>query len=166
MSKREINDPGLAARMQQAIVLAKNINQLATKSGVDAGTIKKYASGKRDPQRASLVAIADAVGVNVEWLATGRGPMHPTGAGTTYPVGESGVNLTKEERPVERARPGFESLVEDLLFIMKSDDEGTKIAIAQNIAMFKESVWRKRQLDEAAAEIDFKTQECKGGNGE
>ncbi|HOK05337.1 MAG TPA: helix-turn-helix transcriptional regulator [Victivallales bacterium] len=44
----------------------------------------------------------------------------------------------------------LDKLIRELIFIMDSDDEGTKIAITQNIMMFAESVRRKKLLENAA----------------
>lgn len=43
--------------------------------GVSEGTIRKWEKGLSDPQRSYLIAIAEATGVSLEWLMTGRGPM-------------------------------------------------------------------------------------------
>lgn len=56
--------------------------------------------------------------------------------------------------------PSVQSLIRDLMDIMDSNDVGTKIAIAQNIVMFKESVMRKKALD--LADNDFKIQGDQG----
>ena len=39
--------------------------------------MEKYKRGEADPSRARLVAIARAANVNLQWLATGEGPMRP-----------------------------------------------------------------------------------------
>lgn len=46
---------------------------LADKSGLSRRTIGSYMAGDTDPKRADLVALANAAGVGVEWLAVGTG---------------------------------------------------------------------------------------------
>lgn len=53
------------------------------------------------------------------------------------------------------------ALVNDLIDILESDDTIIKTAITENLKAFKESVGRKKKLDKAPAETDFKTQEAK-----
>jgi hypothetical protein len=60
--------------------------------------------------------------------------------------------------------PSIQSLIRDLIDIMDSNDEGAKIAIAQNLMVLKESVRRKQQLEREYnnCENDFKTAESQG----
>lgn len=54
--------------------LAGGPGELARKSKLSRRVIDKYRSGNSDPSRERLIALADAGGVSVEWLATGKGP--------------------------------------------------------------------------------------------
>lgn len=65
-------------RLRQVVERAGGRVATARKSGVPVGTLNNYLAG-RDLPRSALVAIADATGVSVEWLATGRGERHPDG---------------------------------------------------------------------------------------
>lgn len=55
-------------------------------------TLGRYLAG-RDMKSATLVALAQATGVRLEWLATGAGPMHPAEAGLL----ECGAELGGED---------------------------------------------------------------------
>ena len=51
----------------------ESIHSFAQRSGVRDSLLRKYVAGS-EPGLEKLVTIADALGVTVEWLATGRGP--------------------------------------------------------------------------------------------
>lgn len=51
--------------------------ELANLSGVEEGQLYRYLRGENVPSIYAIVRIADAVGVSVEWLATGRGNSKP-----------------------------------------------------------------------------------------
>lgn len=64
--------------IQRLHVLANEVGTmyaLAKKAGVSQSGMRKYFHGS-EPTRAVLVAIADATGASIEWLATGRGERH------------------------------------------------------------------------------------------
>ena len=62
-------------RIAEAARLAGGAQSLADKAGLSRRVVGKYLAGKSDPSRERLVRIADAAGVSIEWLASGRGPM-------------------------------------------------------------------------------------------
>ncbi len=64
-----------AARMLETAKLAGNASRLAAACGISRRAVGDYLSGKAEPTRPRLVAMAKAGGVSVEWLATGEGPM-------------------------------------------------------------------------------------------
>jgi len=72
----EINEP-LAARLRHCAEIAGSGDNLARKSAIPRRTLEYYLTGQREPKASKLVAIADAVGVTVEWLVSGRGSMFP-----------------------------------------------------------------------------------------
>jgi transcriptional regulator with XRE-family HTH domain len=55
---------------------AKGISQvrLAKMLGIAPSNVSRWESGKYEPQRETLISIADATGCDLEWLATGREP--------------------------------------------------------------------------------------------
>lgn len=62
-------------RVEKIVRTAGGVPSLARKSGLSDAVIRKWLGGHSDPSRANLVKLADAAGVHIEWLATGRGPM-------------------------------------------------------------------------------------------
>ena len=70
-----MNEISFENRIKRIIALAGNADKLANSAGVSPSLIGKYLSGKTDPTRKKLIALADAANVNIEWLATGNGPM-------------------------------------------------------------------------------------------
>lgn len=61
--------------MRQAMKYAGGHNHLVVKAGVKSRTLNNLLNGQ-EMRQTVLVALADACGVSVEWLATGRGKMH------------------------------------------------------------------------------------------
>jgi len=70
--KRTDADPGFIGRMRIAALLAGNGKILAERTGISRRAIAEYLAGNSEPNRPRLLAIAEAAGVSVEWLATGR----------------------------------------------------------------------------------------------
>ena len=62
---------GFKKRMSIAAKLAGNATELSRKTGISRRAIGTYLAGGSDPTRERLIAIAEASGVSVEWLATG-----------------------------------------------------------------------------------------------
>lgn len=63
-------------RLKEALGGAGGSKVVAEKSGVPLSTIGGYTRGG-EMKLSNLRQLADATGVTVEWLATGRGPMRP-----------------------------------------------------------------------------------------
>lgn len=74
----------------------------AKAAGISAGALNQYVTGKSEPTRPVMNAIARTSGVLLRWLATGEGPMRPETATPEHsapspaaaPVGQ--VNFTPE----------------------------------------------------------------------
>ena len=62
-------------RIKKIIELSGSAEKLANISGMSSRVIGQYLAGKSDPTRLKLIALANAALVNIEWLATGKGPM-------------------------------------------------------------------------------------------
>ncbi|MEW5757277.1 MAG: helix-turn-helix domain-containing protein [Pseudomonadota bacterium] len=62
-------------RIAFAAKIAGNATELARKTGISRRAIGTYLSGSSDPTLQRLLAIADATGIALEWLATGAGPI-------------------------------------------------------------------------------------------
>lgn len=61
-------------RMHALAELAGSVNHLARLAGISQTGLRHYfLSG--EPSRPHLIKLAEAAGVNIEWLVTGRGPM-------------------------------------------------------------------------------------------
>lgn len=67
---------------------------LAKRAGLAAGPslLRKYLAGSI-PGTAPLVALAEALDVRLEWLATGKGPMRETDPPSQPAAQEPGVNM-------------------------------------------------------------------------
>ena len=86
-----------AERLKEAVAGAGGLKAVAEKSGVPISTLGGYTRGG-EMKLSNLRQLADATGVTVEWLATGRGPMRPGEA----PPGQQ----PEAEKPQETAPPG------------------------------------------------------------
>lgn len=67
-------DPAFLDRMADVIQSLGGDDSVAALLDVHPKTVQKYRRGKSDPQFSQVVAIAEAAGVSVQWLATGEGP--------------------------------------------------------------------------------------------
>lgn len=65
-------------RLREAVRLGGGQTAVSARSGVKMRSLSNYLSGRNDMKGPTIVALADACGVTVEWLAAGRGPMRPT----------------------------------------------------------------------------------------
>jgi hypothetical protein len=62
----------------ERIRLAKgkgSASAFALRCGLSPTVMHQYLTGKSEPTRPALIAMARAAGVNLEWLLTGNGPM-------------------------------------------------------------------------------------------
>jgi len=66
-----------AVRLKELVKAYKNASSLAREVGVAEGTIRKWASGASQPKIGEVELLAQALGVNLLWLATGEGPKYP-----------------------------------------------------------------------------------------
>lgn len=67
----------LADRLRQALRHAGSQRAVSRKSGISERSLTRFLSGQ-DVKTSDLVALADACGVPIEWLAAGRGQMIPS----------------------------------------------------------------------------------------
>lgn len=96
IQKEELNP---SERIREAIG-EESVASFSRRSGIGDSTIRKYLDGAL-PNSINLVAIADAANVNIEWLATGRGPKMRGAAYTIAPApsqAPSSVNVDDLER--------------------------------------------------------------------
>lgn len=78
MSKPNIYDENFSNRMK--LIAEKsfknNYSEFARAVGVAQASLARWVKGEADPSRMNLIKIADASGVNLEWLALGIGDMN------------------------------------------------------------------------------------------
>ncbi|HEY5300282.1 MAG TPA: helix-turn-helix transcriptional regulator [Acetobacteraceae bacterium] len=62
------------SRLQRIVSHWRSADRLARAMGVSPSAFRKWLKGEAEPSRERLVALADAAGVGVAWLAKGEGP--------------------------------------------------------------------------------------------
>lgn len=75
LTVKDPNRQAFAERVAFLVDREKNTSRFARKVGVSEGVVRKWRNGESDPSREHVVAIADAYGLSLDWLAAGRGPM-------------------------------------------------------------------------------------------
>lgn len=88
-------DISFGERVKEVIQLVGSAEKLARMTGISARGIGHYAAGGSDPTRSKMVALAEAAGVNVLWLATGEGPKMKGAAEETRSLKD--VSIPEEE---------------------------------------------------------------------
>lgn len=79
-------------RISLAIRRTGGAKKMAEKTGMSTSVLRSWRAEKSDPSRTSLVKVARAAGVSLEWLATGEGDPDK-GAGEPVGLGEGDVDL-------------------------------------------------------------------------
>jgi phage repressor protein C with HTH and peptisase S24 domain len=74
----ESGDSEFAERMEALIKRVGSVGELERKSGVARRMIDKYRTGRVEPGRDRLVALARGASVSLLWLATGEGDVEPS----------------------------------------------------------------------------------------
>lgn len=100
-------DSAFVGRMHQCAERAGSVNALARKAELSQSGIRRYFSGG-EPTRKVLIAIANAVGVDFLWLATGEGSM------LREPCAASAAPLSQRLNP-EALRLAIETVEESLI---------------------------------------------------
>ena len=67
------DEEAFVGRLRKIIAMSESANALARKAGISQSGLHRYLNGS-DPSRRALIALAEAAGVSVEWLATGAEP--------------------------------------------------------------------------------------------
>lgn len=100
---------GFVARLQLVVQQWPSADRLAKATGVSPSAFRKWLKGVAEPSRDRLVALAEAAGVNVSWLAQGEGaaPDLPSLAARAYAPqsGEPGGSLNISQFRVLPMRP-------------------------------------------------------------
>lgn len=105
---------------------SKNLSQqdLAEATGVHYMTISKWERGTGSPKGINLIRLAHVLGVNPNWLQTGRGPMEgPMEAATPYkaPPSIQGALASFGQLP-----PTQEAIIAELLMNIQMDQKLTE----------------------------------------
>jgi len=123
--KREI-----AGRLRSALKLAGGPSKIAARCGISLRTIANYTGERSELKVSALIRLAEACGVSVDWLATGRLPVHPVDrvADLIVPTLHEGVLLKAIEAveavPESRALgPRKKAQVVGALYSMWADGE-------------------------------------------
>lgn len=74
---------GIAERIRQCADLAGSGDELSRVSAIPRRTLESYLTSDSEPKASRLQAIAEAVGVSLDWLVAGKGPMR---IGDTLPA--------------------------------------------------------------------------------
>lgn len=74
MSKAKINDPDFGERLQWILKekFSGNTSEFARTVGIAITSLNRWLIGEADPSRSNLIKTANAAGVSLEWLATGK----------------------------------------------------------------------------------------------
>ena len=68
-----LNDPAAFPDRLEALIGGMSVRAFARKAGVSDTFLRQCLAGRTEPTRTKLLAIAEAGGTTVEWIATGRG---------------------------------------------------------------------------------------------
>ena len=90
----------VAERLQRAVAEAGGRRAVADRAGVPLTTLSDWLNG-RDVRVSSLVALASACGVSVEWLATGNGAPG-AGASNVATLSKTSLSAPSPSRSGER----------------------------------------------------------------
>ncbi len=95
-----------AQRLQEVIRAAGKVPAVSRKTGIPIGTLRHYQRG-RDIPSASLVVLADACAVSVEWLASGRGSRAPSWLGKPAFIDPEGTEARGEPYKLSPDMPSY-----------------------------------------------------------
>jgi transcriptional regulator with XRE-family HTH domain len=124
-----MNGENFAFRLSKAADLIGGQAELSRKTKISKVSISAYVTGKSEPSRDRLVAMAEAAGVSVAWLAAGIGPMQQ---------GES-----VEAEPQQKTAPEEDINIQQLLNMTAKvllSDTIYRPALAANIKAFSRSI--------------------------
>jgi transcriptional regulator with XRE-family HTH domain len=112
----------------------------AKKSGISESLLRKYLSGESLPGLDKLNAIADIGNVNIEWLATGRGPKDKEAPG-------KGIKEGRAPYEVEKPQNKNLDLVGKTIRILESDTIFRQ-ALAANITAFHRAILLEKENED------------------
>lgn len=120
----------LGQRLKAAMAGRHTQESLAEAVGASLSGVKKWLSGVADPGWSSVVAVAAACEVSLDWLATGQGPMRPSAEeadGARYQRLRQIQDQGEREAlpiPLEtlRQRPDLDSLRQELFQVARREE--------------------------------------------
>ncbi len=95
------NQKGSAAERVEGLIAGRGVREIARLWGIPPSTINSFIERKGDPKLSMLLAICQAEGVRIEWLATGEGPKHAN-EDTMPPPSSSGSELCNDVLDMSR----------------------------------------------------------------
>lgn len=105
-------DSALSIRMRE-VIGNESVTSFGRRCGIGEGTLRKYFTGTL-PVIDKLIAIADAANVNIEWLATGRGPKQRGASVQAIPPAPPQSPASVHVDDLERLELAVESVEEGL----------------------------------------------------
>ncbi|NLT22568.1 MAG: helix-turn-helix transcriptional regulator [Syntrophorhabdus sp.] len=149
-----------------------NQQQLADYVGLKSATaISLYENNKREPEYVVLDTLYILANVNLTWLISGVGPVFCNSSGKEN---EKGTVSEKPEEYQTTVPNSMKKVHDAFMEVMLSNDEGTKLALTQNIFTFQRTVRSELKVSKLESDIedikralksrdtDFKTQESPG----
>jgi len=106
---------GIGQRIRQAVEsLGLSLKQAASRCDISYSSMQNWAGGHRDPRPEALITIGSRLGISIDWLLTGEGPMlrselgQPSPIETTSPREQALLTLWREldedaQREIQRA---------------------------------------------------------------
>ena len=115
---------GFCDRIREVVSIIGNSNIAAKKIGVTTSSVARWIKGESDPSRTNLIKIAEAAKVEVNWLATGQGPMFASGA-TRLNEHRAPYNVSEQDEGRRLLQQQMQKTQEVLDNIRKTERKGT-----------------------------------------
>lgn len=96
-----------------------SVTSFGKRCGIGESTLRSYLRGAA-PRLDKLLAITESAGVNIEWLATGKGPMRPGERQGEIKCEHESLKLHRKGHLFEK-NPGFDSELLGQIFSQLSD---------------------------------------------
>ncbi|MCM2317966.1 MAG: helix-turn-helix domain-containing protein [Pseudomonas sp.] len=111
MSQEEFSQMGIGKRIRMAIdALGLTIRQASELTGISYSSLQNWIGEHREPRPDALITIGSRLGISIDWLLTGEGPMRR----------EEATPAVAAEEP---AAPGISPREAAMLELFRSLDE-------------------------------------------